>query len=217
MAAGAPELAVFQPRDDQRCRADEFLRRRIGSIILIPLQFAEQPFGFITAVSRVSNRLDSADLSALRAVGAECSQAVCRIEHPTQITGGLVTPAAFQKVLGRARVGCIVYFELLKKQQFIENCESRAIEDGLREFSYRLRGKLTAGGAACQKGVGGFIVFLPNESTSFVSSWANDVAATASMIGVRTAGGKTTIPLAFRARVANLAPQSNGELATQTV
>lgn len=215
MAAGAPELAVFQPRDDQRCSADEFLRKRIGSFIVIPLQFAEQPFGFLAAVSRISNRLDSSDLSALRAVAAECSQAVCRIEHPTQITGGLVTPAAFQRALGGAKTGCIVYFELLKKQQLIENCDSRAIEDGLREFSYRLRGKLTAGGAACQKGVGGFIVFLPNESTSFVSSWANDVAATASMIGVRTSGGKKTIPLAFRARVANLAPHSDEELAAQ--
>jgi hypothetical protein len=215
IAAGAPELAVFQPRDDQRCRAEEFLRKRIGSFILVPLQFDEQPFGFIAGVARASNRLDSSDLAALRAVSAECAQAVCRMEHPTPIAGGLVTPAAFQRTLSSARTGCIVYFELLKKQQLLENCDARAIEEGLREFSYRLRGKLTAGGAACQKGVGGFIVFLPNASTNFVSSWANDVAATASMIGVRTSGGKTTIPLAFRARVANLAPQSNEELAAQ--
>jgi len=216
LGAGAPELAIFQTREDQRCESDELLRKRIGSFILVPLQFAEKPFGFIAAVSRIANGLDSSDLVALRAVSAECAQAVCRIEQPSVLPGGLVTPAAFQRILSASRSGCLVYFELLKKQQLLDNCEPRSVEEGLREFSHRLRGKLTAGGAACQKGVGGFIVFLPNASAPFVASWANDVAATASMIGVRTSGGKTTIPLAFRARVADLAPQSHEELAAQT-
>jgi hypothetical protein len=212
LAAGAPELAVFQSQDDQRCHVDMLLRKRIGSFILVPLQFEESPFGFLVAVSKVSNGLDSSDLAALRAVSAECAQAVCRLEQPSA-NGGLVTPSSFQRTVANAKSGCLVHLELLKRQQLIENCDSRAIEEGLRQFSYRLRGKLTAGGAACQRGLGGFVIYLPNSATSFVSNWANEVAATASMIGVPTSGKKTTIPLAFRARVANLVPQSDEDLA----
>jgi hypothetical protein len=215
LAAGAPELAVFHLGQDQRCITAELTQKRIGSFILVPLQFAEEPFGYLVAVSRASNGLGPADLSALRAIASECSQAVCRIEQPEAHTRGLVTSAAFQSIVSSATTGCIVYFELLKRQQFLENCGAKAVDTSLREFSYRLRGKLTPGSAATQRGAGGFIVYLPNDSTSFVSNWANDVAATASMIGVKTSGGKTSIPLAFRARVASLAPQSHEDFAEQ--
>ncbi|HEY3782151.1 MAG TPA: hypothetical protein VGL56_13790 [Fimbriimonadaceae bacterium] len=207
--AGAPEVAVFHPGDDQRCETDVLLRRRIGGFFIMPLQFQEMPFGFMVAASRASGALEASDLAALRAISCEFAQAVCRIELPNDVASGLVTPTAFQGLAGGARPGCLIFFELLKRQQFKEVCEPNAVREGLRAFSLRLRGKLTAGGAATQKAGGDFVAFLPNASAEFAASWANDVAATASMIGVATTSGKKTIPLAFRARVADLTRQSN--------
>jgi hypothetical protein len=212
--AGAPEVAVFHPADDQRCETELLLRKRIGGFFIMPLQFEEKPFGFMVAASRASGALEAGDLAALRAISCEFAQAVCRIELPNNVASGLVTPTAFQGLAGGTRPGCIIYFELLKQQQLKETCEPQAVREGLRAFSLRLRGKLTAGGAATQKSGGDFVAFLPNASADFATSWANDVAATASMIGVATATGKKSIPLAVRARVAELTRQSNEVLHT---
>jgi len=215
LATGAPEVAVFRTSDDDRCDGRELLRRRIGSFLLIPLQYGEVPFGFVIAASRVSNGLDRQHLHTLRAVIAECSQAVSRLEQPTTGSRGLVSVTAFQMLASAGRQGCIVIMELLKKQDLLENCGATAVETAMRAFSLRINAKLPPGGAACQRKHGDFIVYLPGAPEDFARSWANDLAATASMIGVPTLGGRRSIPMAFRARVALVGQQSSEVLSAQ--
>lgn len=207
---GFPEVAVFRIDQDQRCNAEILARRRVGSFILIPFNCGAQPFGYLLAASRNSGGLDLPDLLTLRAVAAEFCQAVARMEMPQSGSHGLVSPTSFQALVSAPQDGCLVYLEMLKRAQILETCDGPAIDEAVRAFSFRLHGKLPPGGAACQRRQGEFVVLLPKASEEFARSWANDLAATASLIGVRTAGGRKTMPLAFKAKVATLAPEAQG-------
>jgi hypothetical protein len=209
LGVGAPDLAMFETSQDPRCDADLMLKRRIGSVITIPLQYGEDPFGFIVASARASGALDLEDLQSLRAVAGEFSQAVSRTEQPTQHTYGLVTPSSLQTLVSERSSGCLVYFELLKKGRLTDMCSSQAIETALGEFARRARGKLPAGGAICQRSQGDFVAYLPSEREESARSWANDLAATASMIAVASASSTKPVLLAFRARAAMLGQQTN--------
>jgi GGDEF domain-containing protein len=197
----APEVWIPETLEDARCPAQETLKSRIGSFCLIPLQYSEQPVGFLTAACSRSGGIDVPDLETLRVVGAEMSRALARLGGESS-RSGLMTPVEFQHTVKELRTGVLVYLEPLKRDQALETFGKPAFDHALRQFAQRVRAKLPVGGAICRRHQGDFVVFLPVTNERYATSWANDVAATASMIGIRTPDGSQRLPLAIRAKVA---------------
>ena len=106
--------------------------------------------------------------------------------------------------------------EPIKRNSLIENYGRPAMTHAFRQFATRIRAKLPSGGALCRKGEGGLVVFLPDANEDFAAEWANDAAATASMIGLRTPDGSARIPLPMRAKVARTSQQDSGFLESKT-
>jgi len=203
LGVGSPELYLFDAYDDQRLSKPEAMKRRVGSFVLIPLQFGSEPYGFLTAATHRVGGIDAAHVETLRVVGAELGQALSRLEIPNRTTEGLATPKEFHQAVREAKDGCMVYLELLRKEELFESYGKPAVSFAVRKFAARMRAKLPTGGVMCRRSEGDYVVYLRGVDESIARSWANDAAATASMIGITTPDGRSRIPLALRAKVAD--------------
>jgi GAF domain-containing protein len=205
LARGASETVVFNVADDARCKADLTLRLRINSFCAIPIQFTEKPYGYIAAATHRVGGIDVATVATLRSVAAEMGQAISRLLQGPEAHGdGLTTAAEFQQYVTRVGEGCMVVLETLRKDQLFDTFGKPAVDHALRQLAVRLRARLPQGAALCRRQSGDFAAFLVGCDETFASSWANEVAAIASMIGLRTPDGRARIPLAVRARVAQV-------------
>jgi hypothetical protein len=205
LRSGSPEVIVFNVADDSRCRVDQTLRLRINSFCAIPIQFGEKPYGYIAAATQRVGGIDLPAVAILRSVAAEMGQAICRLTSGSDPSGeGLMTAAEFQRFVTQTGEGCMVVLETLRKDQLFETFGKPAVDHALRQLAIRLRSRLPQGGALCRRQSGDFAAFLVGVDESFASSWANEIAATASMIAPRTPDGRARIPLAVRARVAKV-------------
>ena len=216
LRTGAPELALFDARSDERCAPEESLRQRIGSFFAIPVLVDGRAFGYITVSTHRSGALDVSDLETLRMVSAEFARALSQMDPHRQATAeGIMTASEFRGFV-RGRAGSLVMLEPIKRNSLIENYGRPAMTHAFRQFATRIRAKLPSGGALCRKGEGGLVVFLPDANEDFAAEWANDAAATASMIGLRTPDGSARIPLPMRAKVARTSQQDSGFLESKT-
>ncbi|HWA81896.1 MAG TPA: GAF domain-containing protein, partial [Fimbriimonadaceae bacterium] len=90
LATGAPELILFDVRQDQRCDPEESLRRRIGSFVLIPLWVGSEVTGYLSAATHAAGGIDLDQIATLRIVACEMSRALERLRGI--VPGGLMTP-----------------------------------------------------------------------------------------------------------------------------
>jgi GGDEF domain-containing protein len=205
VATGAPELVLFDARLDQRCDPDETLKRRIGSFTLIPLWTGTQLAGYLSASSQLAGGIDLDQVAALRLVSAELSRAFERITGSK--AGGLMTPLEFSRATA-GRDGAYVYLEPLRKEQMITSFGFASYEEALRKLAHQVRAKLPEGSCLCRRDQGDFLVFL-DAGEEFARDWANEVAASASFIALSSSETAKRVPLALRAKVAQMTPQSN--------
>lgn len=204
---GAPELALFDVFEDQRCDRAEALRQRVGSFCAIPIQFDEAPYGILTVSTPVAGGIDVHEQHTLRLVAAELGQAIGRLVEQSQRESGLMTAKEFQSAVAAAGEGWLVYLEPLKKGEILETFGRPALMRAQRTFARKLRAKLPVGGMLCRRTEGDFVAFLPGSSEPFAHSWANEAAAMASMVAIEGAGGMRK-PLALRARSAPIRSES---------
>jgi hypothetical protein len=204
---GAPELALFDVFEDQRCDRAEALRQRVGSFCAIPIQFDETPYGILTVSTPVAGGLDVHEQHTLRMVATELGQAIGRLVEQSQRESGLMTAKEFQTSVAEAGEGWLVYLEPLKKGDILETFGRPALMRAQRTFARKLRAKLPLGGMLCRRAEGDFVAFLPGASEPFAHSWANEAAAMASMVAIEGAGGMRK-PLALRARSAPIRSES---------
>lgn len=204
----SPELVVFDARDDHRMDAQEALKRRVGSFVLLPLTTAQATIGFITAVTHNRGGLDKPQIESLRIAAIELSQALIRLEGKSSEPEGVMTPAEFSKRVQGAK-GSFVYLEPLRREQLADTFGKSAIDLALRKFVSQLKRSLPKGGCVCRRDEGDYVVFLPKVSVEKASSWANDVTATSAMIPVKTADGSAKVPLALRSKVAAIDRQDS--------
>lgn len=198
----APELILFDTGDDARCSSVDALKMRIGSFVLIPIAFDDRPYGFLTAATHRVGGVDIKDVESLRLIAAELGQALARLLNLEGGNSGMATPGEFQRIVAGSGNGCLVYLQPLKVEQMIETFGKPLWENAVRTYARRLRAKLPVGGAACRRSEGDFVVFLRDVDDQTARSWANEVAAMASFIGITMPDNKTRIPLAMRAKVA---------------
>ncbi|MBX3119715.1 MAG: GAF domain-containing protein [Fimbriimonadaceae bacterium] len=198
----APELILFDTGDDARCSSKEALKMRIGSFALIPISFDDKPYGYLTAATHRVGGVDIKEVESLRMIAAEMGQALARLLQLESGATGMATPGEFQRIVAASGNGCMVYLQPLKVEQMIETFGKPMFENALRTYARRLRAKLPIGGAACRRAEGDFVVFLRDVDDKAARSWANEVAAMASFIGITLPDHKTRVPLAMRSKVA---------------
>lgn len=209
LAAGAPVLALHDAGRDVRLDPTLALKKRIHSFCLVPLQYGEKPCGFLTAAAHRVGGVDVSDLSTLRAIAAELSMALGRVIEGSSGPEGMVTPAEFHQSVASSK-GALVMFETLQHDALCERFGTPGVEHALRAFVRKLRGRLPNGAALCRREAGTFAVFLPGATASFAESWANEATAHASLIPLKTPDGLEVVPLAVRAKAAQIAPQLDG-------
>lgn len=200
---GCPELALFDAREDARVSVQEALKRRVGSFYAAALEGADGPAGYLTAATHRVGGIDADEVETLRLLVAELARALSVLQAAEKRPEGLMTMREFQRSL-TGQDGTLVVLEVLRRDALIETFGRPALEHATRKLAHRLRTKLPPGGAILPREFGEFLVYLPLKSEDWSTSWANEAAATASMIGVRTLDGTTRIPLAMRAKVAPL-------------
>lgn len=203
---GAPELAILDTFGDARLAKEDALKKRIGSMVVLPIQFGSEPYGLLVAMTQRVQGIDGGRLETLRVVAAELSQAMARLTTDHRDPEGLMTPGEFHEMVSR-HSGCLVYLEVLRRDDLVERFGAPAVDIATRKFASRMRSRLPAGGALCRRDEGDYIVFLRDMDETFARSWANDAAASASMIGITTPDGRARIPLALKAKVAAIEQQ----------
>lgn len=204
----APELLMFDVRADSRCPSDEALKARIGSYLVIPIEVGGGVFGYLSAASYRTGGLDLGAVETLRVAAAELGHSLSRMREGG-LPEGLMNPREFFAHVG-GRPGSLVVLDPIRLEKILDTFGRPAVAHALRRFSRRVAARLPQGGALCRRAEGDFLAFLPECDEAFASRWANEIAATASMIGLRTPDGSNRIPLAIRARIAVLDPQTNG-------
>ena len=142
-------------------------------------------------------------VEALRLVAAEMYQALQRLDGETKNAAGLMLPGEFHSKISNAKKGCLILLEPIRKDDLIARHGAPAFELALRQFALRLKGKLPRGGAICRRAEGDYIVYLSGSEKS-ARSWANEAAATASLIGIPVDENGKRVPLAIRAKVAKV-------------
>jgi hypothetical protein len=205
ITAGSPELVIFDARQDQRCNADETLKRRIGSFTLIPIWTGLDVVGYLSASTQLPGGIDVDQVATLRLVAAELSRAFERISGAR--AGGLMTPQEFSKATA-GRDGALVYLEPLRREQMISTFGMASHEEALRKLAHQIRAKLPQGSCLCRRDEGDYLAFL-DSNEDFARAWANEIAASASFIGLSSSEASRRVPLALRARVAQVTSQSD--------
>lgn len=202
LRSGGPLIKIDNARNDARVPSQEAVRRRIGSLLIVPLEFGTSPFGFLVATTGKPNGIDSGETETLRAVCAELSQALARLESGARGPEGLATPREFYDIVQKGEEGHLVYLEVPGREEIAESFGKPAVEHAIRRFAVRLRSELPVGAAMTRRNEDDYVVFIPSSDEGFVRRWANDATTLASMVGVRTPDGRERIPLALRAKVA---------------
>ncbi len=206
---GAPEVVMTDALADDRFPKAEAIKKRIGSVAVVPIQFGEEPYGFLTAATHRVGGLDNARLETIRIVSAELGHALARHEQGGRDPEGLMTPREFQDCLKHMGRGCLVYLDVPRREELVETYGRPAYDMAVRKFAMRMRAKLPTGSGLCRRDEGDYVVALRDVGDQFARSWANEAAATASMVALTTPDGRARIPLALRAKVAAFGPQNH--------
>lgn len=207
LASGAPEVAMHDARADMRLDSREAIKRRIGSLVVIPISTASDPEACLIASSFRVGGIDVGALETLRMIAAELGHAFARIGHRSSPSEGMATPVELFKAVQDEGSGCLVYMEVLRRSDLVEGYGRAAVTHAIATFARRVKAMLPAGCLVCRRDEGDFVAYLRGMDERAAIAWANDAAATASMIGIPTPDKRANIPLAIRAKTAILAPE----------
>lgn len=209
LALGGPEVVVLDARNDPRIAKEDSIKNRIGSLAVLPLAFDERVTGCLIAGTHRVQGLTQESVESLRLLASELALGIARIESPSSGPSGLANPAEFHDAVRGRQDGRLVYFEVLRRDELIERFGLPALEQALQRLSSRLRAQLPAGGLVCRRQEGDFIAFVRTDDEEFARLWAGRVAAQASLVCLASADGRHKAPLAVRAKVATIAPQTH--------
>lgn len=203
LKTGAPEVVLSDALDDDRLTKTFAIKKRLGAVAILPVQFGELPYGYVTAATTRVGGIDTAALETLRAVVAEMAQALARLENPLRDPEGLMTPREFRDLCAHA-VGSLVYLEVLRKDELAQSFGRPALDLATRKFAARARARLPQGSGLTRRDEGDYVALLAGMDEEAARSWANDLVATAAMVPVTTPDGRLRLPLAIRSKVAKV-------------
>jgi GGDEF domain-containing protein len=205
IATGAPELNMFDARDDDRCPSEDALRLRVGSYLASPILDGDDVVGLVTAHTAITNGLDLRAAETLRVASAELGQAFARLDGRDE-EPQIMNPDEFREFL-QGKSGHLVHLQIPARERLIRTFGRLETERAVRTLLRRVRSRLPEGSVVCRRSKGDLVVFLPAVDASFAQRWTNEMAAAAALIGLRSLDGKTRIPLGLRGKTAALYPQ----------
>lgn len=207
---GAPELVAYEAATDSRVDVPEMMKRRVGSFALFPIRNGADVIGFSLATTRMSGGLDVPNVESMRLITYELERGLGELSGNYGDGEGLVTAAEFASLVHQG--GMLVILDPLKRDTLIEQIGKPMFDHALRQLATRVRTRLPAGGAICKRAQGDLVVFLRDAREEDARSWANEVAALASLIGIRMPDG-SPIPMGIRATVSLIEVHSAAPIA----
>ena len=204
VATGAPEIAMSDVRGDGRCSAEAALRARIGAFVAVPLTILGEVGAVLCAATSRVGGLDLPQIETLRAAGAELARRLGRPAAESEAVrsegDGLLLPSEFAARLLRG--GALVTLDPIRLEVHEAAFGKPAVAHAMRTLSHRVRAKLPPGASACRTPDARLLVLMPEASESEAIAWGNEMAAVASLLGLRTPDGTRRIPIALRAKIA---------------
>jgi hypothetical protein len=206
---GHPEVLISDARSSETMSRDIAIKQRIGSVMIVPILYEEGPFGFLTVTTNRVHGIDDAMVETLRLSGAELGHALGRLAMESKKVFGLATPSEFFKAVSHSDEGHLVYLEVLRKEDVIEQIGRPQFEATMRKLAARMRTALPVNGLLCRRVEGDFVVYVPTPDEAEARKWANKATAAASLCSFGAIDSKYQTPVALRSRVARMAQQSN--------
>ncbi len=206
-ARGFPEVLAHSTSEHPLIDPQTALRQRVGSYLVIPLRSFEETLGFVTASGVAQGVLGKDSARVLRDACAEvvrCLESISERERKPR-SRGLLTVKEFQSEIQNLNVqpACLVYVEPLhlNAEQEVGGVLMARVA---RELGLLLRRYAPIEARICRRATGSYIVLLPGYDESTAQRWANEVTALSAMRSVEGEEGTVKVPLAIRARVADL-------------
>lgn len=208
IGAECPPLIIHDATQDELCDRLESVKRRVGSFALLPIVADDEVVGYLTASTHQAGSLGAPDMDTLRLVATELGQAISRLNLRERTANGLMTPIEFNEALKTKTGGCLVYLEPLHREELARSLGPGDLSQAMRTLSLRVRAMLPSNGMLCRRQEEDFVAFLPGKDEEDARRWANEAAALASFVPIKTEGARR-VPLAVRARVAILSQQND--------
>lgn len=204
--AGAPPVLAFDVVSSNALNGAGALKQRFGSYVAVAIRQGDSIAGFITAASSTPGALGPKDAETMSDVAAELSNALAGARAPSPSGNGLVSIAEFQRevIENPAETSCLVYLEPLHFDQLAQTLGRPAIELAARQLGLLIRRNSPKDAGICRRQDGSFVALLPNHTLEQAQDWANEITVLASMRGYERNAGEPKIPLALKARAADL-------------
>lgn len=204
LALGAPGVFLPDTTHTAFLETGAAARERIGSYISVAIRAGDEVVGFIAAAASAPGALGQKDLQTLLDVSAELARVLD--SKPARTAHGLVSVAEFQKeVLEHpADQACIVYLEPLHFEELTSTVGTAALELAGRQLGLLIKRHAPDSAQICRKSDGNFMVMLPDITLQQAEQWANEITALSAMRTLERGDKETAIPLAIRAKAADL-------------
>ncbi|GEM_PF-660185 len=208
---GAPAVLAYAASDSHMIDPRAALRYRIGSYIAVPISAGDQILGYVSAGRSAEGSLQSDDAKTIQDVAAELAHAFIAIRDRAEALQdarphGILSVQEFQREVTslEAENACLVYLEPISVEEQAEDAGAAAIEQTIRQIGFLARRHAPKGARLCRKQNGGIVVLLPDHDISRAEKWANEMAAITMDRKYQSPDGRIVIPLASKARVADL-------------
>ncbi|MCG9894038.1 MAG: GAF domain-containing protein, partial [Fimbriimonadaceae bacterium] len=143
-STGGMEVWMPDARQDARLDSKIAVQRRTGSAAILPIRSGETVDGLLVVEGRRIGAVDESAMDSLRLVAGELAQALVRIDR-TEAAEGLATPQEFFAALQATTQGCLVYLEVLHRDELIERHGRALVGAAISRMARRLRARLPKG------------------------------------------------------------------------
>lgn len=195
VAPSLAESSLFSP--------EGIAKERLGGYILAPIRAGDEVLGFISVGANAAGALSMQDAQFIQDAAAEFARA---ISTTSTSTSGLLTVPEFQREVfeNPADKSCIVYVEPLHFAELEQSIGTAALELASRHLGLLVKRHSPFGSKICRKSDGSLMILLVNSTLEQAQSWAAEITALAALRSYERVPGSEAVPLAVRARAADL-------------
>ncbi|HWP31101.1 MAG TPA: GAF domain-containing protein [Fimbriimonadales bacterium] len=207
LRGGGKPIFAYSASNHPDIHPAEAAKLRVGSYFLVPIAEGDQIIGFISVSSRTEGALGKEDAKTLTDVATEFAHTLSVLrESKKKGSTGLLSVTEFQKEMMEIsnRGGCIVYIEPLRFRELENELGKHTIELAARQLGLLIHRHSPRTARICRKSDYSYIVLLPDTTLQEAQEWANHIMTLAAMRSYDSYTERTPVPLAVRARPADL-------------
>jgi len=204
---GGSPIFAYSASNHPYIRPEDAAKARVGSYFLVPIAEGDHVVGFISVASRTEGALGKDDAKTLTDIAAEFAHTSSLLrECKKEASTGFLPVTEFQKEMMEFsnEGGCIVYIEPLRFQELENELGKPTLELAARQLGLLIHRHSPRKARICRKSDYSFVVLLPGTTLQEAQEWANHIMAMAAMRSYESYTEKMPVPLAVRARPADL-------------